>query len=63
MPEHIDNSVRSRAVLTFVPFGYKRQVRKGDDRAAIGAQIVLAAIQGEGEEELQRPLSGLAFSG
>lgn len=39
------------------------EARKVDDRAAIGAHIVLAAIQKEGEEELQRPPSALAWSG
>ena len=39
------------------------EARKVDDRSAIGAHIVLAAIQKEGEEELKRPPSALAWSG
>jgi hypothetical protein len=39
------------------------EARRVEERAAIGAHIVLGAIQKEGEEELERPPPALAWSG
>jgi formate-nitrite transporter family protein len=41
----------------------KTELKKVEERTAIGAHIVYEAIRREGEEELRRPIAALAWSG
>lgn len=62
MEEHIDNTEQEQTPQN-APELTEKQQQEAEERTSVSALVVHEAIRYDGEEELNRPVSALAWSG